>query len=288
MKNMKTRIAAAAFAAITAVCGMQAMSASAFNHCYPYTYGTQETALYTIGHDLYLWQCYGMPQNSNWSQTVKAGTMVGKGFTNSHLSSYSTNQNLFNQMAFPRYLAASHFGMDQDKAAWLELPASDFTAYGHFKGGEQIYLKLNGTYHAVFVENSSSNVLYCSELISNKVKWGVQYKLLSNNKLKRVSDGKTYNIQYVVCPVKEGDADGNGSVNRNDVQWIEQRVANNYGNPNVSGCNNALRKAAADVDGSGWLTLADSQEIYGHMYESKGIMTGDYRFALTDWLPYIG
>ena len=286
---MKTRIAAAACAAITAVCGMQAMSASAFNHCYPYTYNTQEGAFYTIGHDLYLWQCYGMPQNSYWNKTVKAGTMVGKGFTNSKISSYTTNQNLYNNMAFPRFLAASHFGMDQDKAAWIELPKAGFTAYGHYQGGDQIFLKNGNSWHCVFVESANSNTFYCSELDSNNhVQWGVQYKLLSNQRLKRVSDGKIYNVQYVARPVKEGDADGSGMVNRDDVIWIEQRVANNYGNPNVSGCNNDLRKAAADVDGSGWLTLADSQEIYGHMYESRGIMTGDYRFALTDWLPYIG
>ncbi|MBQ6039715.1 MAG: dockerin type I repeat-containing protein [Oscillospiraceae bacterium] len=296
MKNIKTRIAAVACAALAAVCGMQALSASAFNYCYPYSVNTQEWCYRNTGRSSRMWQ-NGMAQNSYWSQTVKAGTMVGKGFTNSHPGVFTTNQNLTNANAFVRYLACSHFGLDASKAAWIELPKTQFTANGHYEFADQIFLARGNERHAVLcmaasVNSSNVTELTCAELVNNRVKWNVKYQMIRYNqnnsssyfaKMKRVSDGKTYDIMYVARPVKEGDANGDGTVTRNDVQWIQQRISNNNGNPNVSGCNNNLRKAAADVNGSGWLDDGDYTTIYGHMYESWSIMMGDYRYALTAW-----
>ena len=135
MKNMKTRIAAAACAAITAVCGAQALSASAFNYGHPYSGNTQSWCQnpQNMGYNLHAWQSYGWPENSTFTQTVKAGTCVGKGFTTSHISSYTTSTTLRNSIGWVRYLANSHFGFDAAKAAWLELPKTDFTASGYYR-----------------------------------------------------------------------------------------------------------------------------------------------------------
>lgn len=294
-KNIKTRIAAAACAALAAVCGMQALSASAFNYCYPYTTNTQEWCYRNSGRSSRMW-LINMAENSYWNQTVKAGVMVGKGFTNSHPGVFSTNQTLTGDNAFVRHLACSHFGMIDTKSAWIELPKTQFTAYGHYDFADQIFLGRGNERHAVLVTGSTVNnnvtELSCAELVNNRVKWNVKYQMIRYNqsnansyfyKMKRVSDGKTYDIIYVARPVKEGDANGDGNVTRNDVQWIQQRISSYNGNPNVSGCNNALRKAAADVNGSGWLDDNDASKIYGSMYESWGIMMGDFRFALYQW-----
>ena len=282
MKNMKTRIAAAACAAITAVCGAQALSASAFNNGHPYSGNTQSWCQnpQNMGYNLHAWQSYGWPENSTFTQTVKAGTCVGKGFTNSHISSYTTSTTLRNSIGWVRYLANSHFGFEAAKAAWLELPKTDFTASGYYRQGDQIFLYNNANgYHALFLTSYNGNTFYVSEINGGKIKWGVKYQRLSNYQFKRVSDGKIYDLLYVARPIKEGDANGNGFVDRNDVIWIE----NHNGGANYSGVNNNLLLSAADVTGNWWLDNSDSSEIYGHMYETEGYMSGDYRYVLAQW-----
>ena len=302
MKNIKTRIAAAACAAITAVCGMQAMSASAFNYGHPYTVNSQEWCYRNTGRSLRMWtsDTSSIKQGKTWNGTINAGTMVGMGFTTKHDSDLTNGQKLTGDAAFARYLACSHFGVkngEDGKAAWIDLPKTQFTAYGHYDFGDQIRLGRGNERHSIFVTyatlNTKTNVteITCAEVVGKTINWNVKYQMIRyNNKsntyfsqMKRVSDGKTYDVICVTRPVKEGDANGDGSVTRNDVQWIQNRVKYNGGNPNVSGCNNDLRKTAADVDGTGWLTNDDANIIYSHMYESWGIMMGDYRYALAKW-----
>lgn len=275
MKTMKTRIAAAACAAITAICGAQALTASAFNYNHPYSLNTQEWCTRNLGRSLRMWQSYGLAEGTYWSNSVKAGTMVGKGFTNAHISSYSTNQNIFNQMAFPRYLACSHFGFDAEKAAWMEIPQADCN--GCYEGGDQIFLKSNGTYHAVFVE-SYYNTLYCSELDSSKhIRWNVTYERVGNTQLKRVRDGKIFDILYVARPIKEGDANGDGRVEVDDCGWI----GSHYGNGIISGTNRDILMAAADVSGNWQIDWDDLYGIYTNM--TGGIMGRDGRYVMAKW-----
>ncbi|MBQ6039551.1 MAG: hypothetical protein K5705_03245 [Oscillospiraceae bacterium] len=279
MKNMKTRIAAAACAAITVLCGAQALNASAFNYGHPYSGNDQEWCEMSMGRSLRMWQSYSHPEGSYWYQTVQAGTMVGKGFTTAHSSNWPVNQTLYGGIGWVRYLACSHFGFEQGKAAWLELPKTDFTSSGYYRRGDQIFLKQGNSYHAVFLTGINGDNFTVSELDGTTVKWGVAYKRLSNYRLKRVSDGAIFNIQYVARPIAEGDANGDGWVNRNDVIWIEQH----NGNANYSNVNNDLLLGAADVTGNWQLDSSDSSEIYAHMYESEGYMVGNYRYVLASW-----
>ena len=279
MKNMKTRIAAAACAALTAICGAQALSASAFNYGHPYTTNTQDWCEnpQNMSYNLHAWQSYGYSEGSSWSTSVKAGTCVGKGFSSAHISSYNVNQNLFNQISWVRYLAASHFGMEPQKAVWLELPKTDFPSYGYYTIGDQIFLKATGEVHAVFLTSFTGNTFTCSEVRSGKVRWGVKYQRLSSYKFKRMSDGKVYDLSYVARPIKEGDATGDGTVNLNDVIWLEQ----NYGSGIITSTNRDALMAAADVSGNWWLDVPDRDEIYAHAYQGR--MVGDYRYVLAQW-----
>lgn len=282
MKNMKTRIAAAACAAITAVCGMQAMSASAFNYNHPYSGNTQSYCEEprNMSYNLHAWQSYGYPENGTFTQSIKAGTCVGKGFTTTHISSYTNGTTLKNSIGWVRFLANSHFGFEPAKAAWLELPKTDFGYYYNYRQGDQIFLYNNNNgYHALFLTGVSGNTFTVSEINGGKIKWGVKYTLMNDYKFKRNSDGKIYDLLYVARPIKEGDANGDGFVNRNDVIWIQ----GHNGGANYSGINRDLLMGAADVSGNWWLTNEDSSEIYSYMYESKGYMTGDHRYVLAQW-----
>ena len=278
MKNMKTRIAAAALAAITAVCGAQALSASAFNWGHPYSLNDQTWCYMSLGRSQRMWQNYGLPEGGYFYQTVQAGTMVGKGFTTSHLSNWPKNQTLYGGIGWVRYLACSHFGFEQNKAAWLELPKTDFTSYAKYRGGDQVFLKQGSSYHAVFVTGSYNSTLYCSELDGSIIKWGVEYKRMSNYKLKRVSDGQIFDIQYVARPIKEGDANGDGIVNASDVTWINQH----NGGANYSGYNRDIMLAAADVDGTWWLNSNDASIIDANR-NADGYMDGDFRYVMGEW-----
>lgn len=301
MKNIKTRIAAAACAAITAFCGAQAMSASAFNYSHPYSGNDQEYCeRYSMGRNLRMWQTYGGDGTGNWAEgrswsgSVKAGELLGKGYKKAHISSYNpsywSNPNLqknqrpestlYNAAAWARTLANSHFGFIAQQAVWLELPKSDFNYWSSFRPGDQIILSSS---HAVFVTNVNDNgTLTCAELRSGKIRWGVNYQLLNNAQtLKRTSTNTSYTLQYVVRPVKEGDANGDGWVDRNDVFWCDSHL--NNANVWSQYEDYDVRMAAADVSGNWNIDSADSTEIYSYMNEREGLMVLDHRYVLAYW-----
>ena len=301
MKKIATRIAAAACAAITAVCGAQALSASAFNNGHPYWENTQEycESSYALSRNRYFWQTYGSNGSGDWGEgaywngTIKAGELLGKGFKRTHVSSFnSTYWNNPNQdksqrpqstlsgaRAWARTLACSHYGFTAQQAVWLELPATDFNYIGNFNQADQVVFT-NG--HAMFVSSvNDNNTLTCVELRSNRIRWTTTYKLLSGNKLKNLATGTTYTISYVVRPVKEGDADGDGWVNRNDQIWVNNHNGNPYQNSTVY--DNDVLLSAADVTGNWWLNNADASEIYSYMYEIGGYMTMDHRYVKAYW-----
>ena len=287
MKHIKSRIAAASCAAITAICGMQALSASAYNTNYPYTRNTQNFCQEprNMSYNLHAWQSYGYPQGKKFSQTVDGGVLVGKGFTEAHISSYNNyNAQMTGPRAWVRFLANSHFGtVVEGRGVWMELPSADFTGTGSFALGDQIIL--NGS-NALFVTGiNSDNTIYCSELISGKVAWSTQYKLTKSGnqpmQLQRIAGGSktTYTLNYVVRPVKEGDANGDGWVNLNDVIWTEGHY-NCYNFPDE---NYNVQMAAADVNGNGQIDNGDRDIIYGHYY--GGVMNGNYRYVLWYKIP---
>ena len=286
MKNIKTRIAAAACAAITAFCGAQAMSASAFNYGHPYSGNTQEycESAYAMSRNVRMWQTYGSngsgdwAEGCSWSPSVKAGKMVGRGFTTAHTSNYSTNQTLTGPVGWVRTLANSHYGFEAQKAAWMEIPSSYMNGWTSFRQGDQVILKSGNTTHAVFITYIDGETFYCSELRSGKIRWGVQFKVTNYGAgLKRVSGGQQYTIQYVARPIKEGDANGDSYVDVTDVDW----VGNHYGGGYISGTNRDILMAAADYTGNWWLDFDDSYGIMTHI--QAGILGGDSRYVMAQW-----
>lgn len=302
MKHIKSRIAAFACAAIAAACGMQALSASAFNNGHPYWDNQQEycESAYAMSRNCYFWQTYGGNGNGNWAEgkswsgSIKAGELLGKGFEKSHTSTLNgnywnqPNQNKANRpqstisgaRAWARTLACSHFGVEAQKTVWLELPGDDGTMFnyrGNFMRGDQVVFTNN---HAVFVTGINDNdTLTCCELRSGIIRWNVKYKIMGNHKLKNLSTSTTYTISYVARPVKEGDADGDGFVNRNDVIWVQRNNGGAYDDTK----DREVLLSAADIDGTWWLTNADASLINNNMYEIGGYMMGDFRYVKAYW-----
>ena len=301
MKKIATRIAAAACAAITAACGAQALSASAFNNGHPYWENQQEycESAYAMSRSRYFWINYGSNGNGNWAEgrswsgTVKVGEVLGKGFKRTHVSNYNpnywnnTNQNkserpqssVSGARAWARTLACSHFGFTAQQAVWLELPKTDFNYRGNFLRGDQVVFTNS---HAMFITAiNDDDTFVCSELRDGKIRWSTTYKMMGNYKLKNLSNNTTYTISYVARPVKEGDANGDGWVDRNDQIWVNNHNGNPYQNSTVY--DNDVLLSAADVTGNWWLNSADASEIYSYMYEIGGYMTMDHRYVKAYW-----
>ena len=134
----------------------------------------------------------------------------------------------------------------------------------------------------MFVTSCYNSTLYCSELDGSTIKWSVAYKRLSNYKLKRVSDGQIFDIQYVARPIKEGDANGDGIVNGSDASWIEQQINQGNAGAYITGCNRDILLAAADLNGDWWLETSDADEIRANM-NADGYMSGNYCYVMGEW-----
>ena len=275
MKRITSRLAAAVFGAVTAVCAVQATAASAITDAHPVCGNTQDMCEYgrTLSQDVYFWSVHTYPENTIWNNTLTSGLVLGQGYTYTTISGNTQGSQLTGPVAWARNLAIEHFG--SQNLVFTEQPASAYTQYSQMKGGDQIVLTRNGQTHALYVTGVQSDRIYCSELVNNRIKWGVEYRLTSNGMLKRASNGQNYTINYFVRPVKEGDANGDSVVDVLDVDWI-------LGHTNVydfPGVDYNTQMAAADLQGTWVITWADALTVY--MNCNDGRLSGDYSYVIS-------
>ncbi len=272
MKHIKSRIAAAVFAAATALCTMQSVTASALG----FTLTSQDQREYGMyfAHDLY-WIQQQHQEGSPFNQSVMSGPVYGNGFTYSNYSGNQWGTTLTGQEAWTRYLANRFYTPD---VIYMEHANSVINCYGDardLKQGDQLVLKRNGVRTYVFVTGTSTGNIICSEMINNnglKVHWGSEFSR-NNGTMTRLSNGQQYTLEYVVRPVKQGDANGDSIVSFGDVTWVN----NNTGWTGASGVAGTVRIAAADVNKNGQIDSGDCMEIYNHY--GYGRMSGEYGYV---------
>ena len=277
MKHISTRAAAAVCAAITAVCGMQALSASAVNNAHPTTGNSQAycNEPYNMSHNCYFWSVYNYPENSYWNTTVYSGKVLGEGFTTANISGTSQGSALTGAKAFARTLACSHFG--SQNTIFVELPGGYANCPAVIRLGDQIVLTRNGSQHTIFITgiNDETNTVYASEIVNNRVKHGVTFSCPQDGKLKRTSNNQTFNVSYVIRPAMEGDANGDCYIDIRDVDVAFR----NEGNFNFPGKDYNTVMGAIDLNGSWTITHDDGMEIFYHI--NAGIMGGNYSYLTT-------
>ena len=274
MKHIATRAAAAFCAAITAVCAMQAVTASATTDAHPVSGNTQDSTEFgmNFGHNCYFWSVYNYPENSSWSTPVYQGKVLGPGYSQTNLSGISEGTQLPAPLAWARNLAISNYG--SNRLYFTEQPASAVNTLSKMKQGDQIVMTRNSQKHAIFITGFSDTTVYASELVNGRVKWGVEFSRYSATKLKRVSDGQIFTINYVVRPVKEGDANGDSIVDSNDVTWL----SNHYNAYSFPGAEYNAQFGAADIDGDWQITWRDAMGVL--MNNQEGRMTGNYSYLI--------
>ena len=272
MKRITSRLAAVIFGAVTAACTVQATVASAITDAHPVCGNTQEMCEYarTIAQDVYFWSVHTYPENTYWNETLTSSPVFGPGYSTTTISGNTQGAQLSDAVAWARNLAISHFG--SENLVFTEQPASAYTEYSQMKAGDQIVLTRNGQTHALYVTGAQLDRIYCSELVNHRVKWGVEFRLTNDGKLKRVSNGQKYTVNYFVRPVKEGDANGDSIVDVTDVDWILAHA----GSYNFPDADYNTQMAAADLDGNWSLSWADAMCVY--MNCEDGRMRGNYSY----------
>ena len=277
MKRTTTKAAATLCAALTAVCGMQAITASATTDAHPVSGNTQDSTEFgmNFSHNLYFWSVYNYPQGTQWSQTVRQGKVFGPGYSTTNLSGIAEGTALPASLAWARFLANGNYG--SENLYYTEQPASIVDDTTQAKNGDQIVMTSNsGQKHAIFVTSVYSDYsLSASELVNGRVQWGSGYVKFGYNKLRRTSDGTVFTVNYVVRPVKEGDANGDSVVDSSDVTWL----SNHYNAYSFPGADYNVQMAAADIDGDWQITWRDAFGVL--MNNSDGRMTGNYSYSTT-------
>ena len=277
MKRTTIKTAAALCAAITAVCGMQAVTASAITGAHPTSGNTQDSTEFgmNFSHNLYFWQVHHFPQGSAWSQTIRQGKVFGPGYSTANISGISEGTALPAPLAWVRSLAIGNYG--SENLYFTEQPADIVDDIRTAKQGDQIVMtSSSGQQHAIFVTSVYSDYsVNASELVNGCVQWGSGYVKFGYNKLRRISDGTVFTVNYVVRPVKEGDANGDSVVDSADFTWL----SNHYNAYSFPGADYNATMAAADIDGDWQITWRDAMGVL--MNNSDGRMTGNYSYCTT-------
>lgn len=278
MKHIRTRIAAAVIAAAAAACTLQAVTASAYvsNHANWLTGQTQESTEFPMNfsHSLYyLQRSYSNAGINTYTDTVHSGLVLGPGYSTATISGKHQGSALTGTLAWARYLANCFYGQD---TVYTEQPASRYAYLSDIKPGDQIVMSHNGSQYAVFVTSVGTDAIICSELWGSAIMWNIEFTRTSNNKLKRTFGGVEFKIDYIVRPVKEGDANGDSVVDFSDVVWI----SNHLNSTPASGTDYITQYMAADLNGNWMIDADDCIEVYNNA--GYGRMNGDYRYV-TAW-----
>ena len=275
MKSAKLKIAAVAMAAISGVCSMQAITASA---AFQYTQTSQEVKERQSTMDTYVarwksgwWNNDYLP-NTTWNKTVVSGPIIGAGYSSTVPGGYHENQSLTGSKSLVRALAQDYF---------------DTTIFMSFFGGskefsprigDQVCLKKGSTTKYIFITKGPSGT-QAIELVNGKITYNRAYG---------VGNGAMYygneywSVQNYLRPVKEGDANGDSYVYLNSFHNISGDDATfrsylNYGIPGT--WNNAIT-AALTMNDDWNVTWDDYQTWHDNLYynSANGCMRGNFGY----------
>ena len=289
MKFRKSRIVAAAMAAITAVSAAQAMSmsASAYGNAFQFTSVPQEVCeslSHMLNHITYWQNANPYKANSTWTRTVSNGIVVGPGFQDNNISRTWQGQTLTGDIALVRSMAQDYFGT----TIFMEHYPNQ--RYYMMQLGDQLRLKRGSQSKSVFVYElpSSSNgyKMKAVELINGKITYNVQYTVSGANVIR---NGQTWAIDYFTRPIKQGDANGDGYVfgtRYADYQADVDAINEIYGNNgNVQpGHRRDVTYAAASLDNNWTIDVSDYRillynQLQNNQFVNDGRMHGNWYYV---------
>lgn len=277
MKFAKLKIAAIAMAAISGVCSMQAITASA---AFQYTLTSQEVLERQSTMDTRVarwknsyWGTRFLP-NQAFTETIYSDTVVG-GFYNSYIPGgywQGMSLNKTNGQGLARALAVDYF----DTTIFMSFPggSKEFSP----RIGDQICLTRNGVTKFIFITRDKSGIK-AVELVDGKIKYDRSYG--TGNGFMTFGSER-WNVAHYLRPIKEGDANGDSYVYLNGVHNFsgdDSYFQYYIGNSNLGDWGNA--KTAALTMNDDWsITQADYTTWYNNLYYNSvnGCMRGNFGF----------
>ena len=304
MKLRKTKIAAAAMAAITAISAAQAISASAVSYT-TVPQRTCETYSYVNNITTYLSGCYGTKANYKWTnysfETRKEiwGPSYKTGYQNGNYSGLGNGANVSDGKAFARKIARSVY----NTTAFMEMKeVTSTSAYDYFRYipriGDQVTVKYNGTSKTIFITKVTNGTIKACEVDeSGYIRYNKTYSYKASNKTFTYS-GKAWTFDYVARPVKYGDVNGDSYVSLSGDQFsytsangsvsfyckgdgAEMSHFMNYG-PRA-GQNPSWVIAAGDMNGDGQINGTDYKIFCDRMRDSHDGCMPNYGYILLPW-----
>ena len=305
MKLARTKIVAAAMAALTTVCATQSLTASAytFGSAHVYTTGSAyqaraegaEGSWMTTNVNYWKQQNQFKP-NKTWSSSdnVVCGYVVKQGFQNGTYSGKAYGSTLTGSQALVRRLANDYYnnchGHNSNGAndnpgcpAYLELTPNQ--RYFQAQLGDQLHVVSGGRSKWVFVmalPTAATNYKMQTIELDDKsricynVSYDYQTAFLTN------SSGTQWTIDYYARPIKQGDANGDGAVcpeqydpchSGSDLNALKPyskiRNQNNSFPSNITGTARELWKAAVDLDRDGFVDLDDYEILEQNIYSQR-------------------
>lgn len=218
MKLRKTKIAAAAMAAVTAISAAQAITASAVSYTTVPT-RTCESYSYVNNFTTYLSGCYGYMANYKWNNYNEAtrkeiwGPTCKTGFQSGNYSNLGHGANVTDGRAFARKIARQVF----NTTTFMEMKeVTSTSAYDYFRYiprfGDQVTVKYGSTEKNIFISNVTNGTIKACEVDENGyIRYNKTYSYKVSNKTFNNS-GKAWTFQYVARPIKLGDANGDSYV----------------------------------------------------------------------------
>lgn len=287
MKNIKIKIAAAAMAAISAMCAAQAIPASAFQYT-----GTPQYASETQSNmDNYTsyWRGSTYRENSTWTRTYYNGVVVGPGYNSTNLEGSwqgmplnSSNGNADKGLC--RSMATDYFGTN----VFIQIVPN--ARYHTAKLGDQITMHRNGVTKTVWVTYCNAPTLKVVELKNGRITYDNTYTYTGQN---LYYGNQTWVVDYVTRPIKQGDANGDGYVYAEryaDYYGDLEEIANLANNGIPSWKRSDVLKAAVSLDNDWDITAADHRILMynllqfsngSYYYSTYGRMNGDYGYVKT-------
>lgn len=291
MKLRKTKIAAAAMAAITAISAAQAITASAATYTSVPT-RTCEGYEYVNNITTYLSGCYGTKANVKWNsysfETRKEiwGQTCKTGFQKGNYSGLGHGANVSDGKAFARKVARYVYNTSN----FMEMKeVTSSSAYNYFRYipriGDQVTVKYGSTLKTIFITKVTNGTIRACEVDENGyIRYNKTYSYKVSNKSFNNS-GKAWYFQYVARPIKAGDANGDSYVSLDGDSFFYSSASGSVsfdckadGAEMSAICYNHFRsnenegfvKAAADWDGSGEVNGSDYWIFCDHMIDYSG------------------
>ncbi len=264
-------------AAISGVCSMQAITASA---AFQYTQTAQEVKERQSTMDTYVarwksgwWNNDYLP-NTYWNKTVYSGIIIGGGYNSYVPGSYHQNQALTGGMSLVRSLAQDYF--------------EGTTIFMSFGGGskefaprigDQICISRNGSTRYLFITKTGSSIK-AVELVNGQIKYDRTYGV---NNGAMTFNGDRWTVNNYLRPIKRGDANGDSYVYLNAHHNIsgDAAVFQSYLTYGIPGTWSNAITAALDMNGDQQVTEKEDYKVWYnnlYWYTTDGTMHGSYGY----------